>query len=75
MAAKRVDGGFLGRPVLAEVRTASRARVLLVGGGIGTRRWRRGELAEADLRRDGVRRRRIPQAMQTWLGWNVNVEG
>jgi hypothetical protein len=50
MAAKHVDGGFLGRPVLAEVRTASRARVLLVGGGIGTRRWRRGELAEADLR-------------------------
>jgi hypothetical protein len=75
VAAKRVDGGFVSRPVLAEVHTASRAWVLLVGSGIGTRRWRRGELARADLRRDGVRWRWIPQAMQTWLGWNVNVEG
>jgi hypothetical protein len=68
VAAKHVNVGFLGRPVLVEVRTASRARVLPVCGGIGTRRGRRGELVGADLREDGVRRRRIPQVMQTWLG-------
>jgi hypothetical protein len=68
MAAKRVNVGFLCRPVLVEVRMASRARVLPVGGGIGTRRGRRGELVGADLRRDCVRWRWIPQVMQTWLG-------
>jgi hypothetical protein len=38
VAAKCVNVGFLGRPVLVEVRAASRARVLPVGGGMGTRR-------------------------------------
>jgi hypothetical protein len=68
VAAKRMNIGFLGRPVLVEARTTSHARVLPVGGGIGTRRGRGGELVGADLRRDGVRQRRIPQVMQTWLG-------
>ena len=38
VAVKSVNVGFLGRPVLVEVRAASRARVLPVGGGMGTRR-------------------------------------
>jgi hypothetical protein len=75
VAAKHVDGGFHGRPVLAEARTAPRAQVLLVGGGIGTRRWCGGELAGANLCIADVRRRQIPQAcrrgsggLRTWRG-------
>jgi hypothetical protein len=75
VAAKHVDRGFHGLPVLAEARTASRARVLRVCGGMGTRRWRGGGLAGANLRRAGVRRRQLPQAgrrgsggLLTWRG-------
>jgi hypothetical protein len=38
VVAKCVNVGFLGCPVLVEVHAASRARVLPVGGGMGTRR-------------------------------------